>query len=127
MLPHTYSATLCWAACDRVASIARRLNIADRAKYWTSHARVLREKILSQAWDEKRGALTGAFGEPNLDASVLLVAELGLLPASDPRYRQDLRNDRPRARPQRVDHALYCAGRLRLAGNRVLGLQLLVC
>ena len=86
MLPHTYSATLCWAACDRLAIIARRLNIADRAKYWTANARALREKILSQAWDEKRGALTGAFGEPNLDASVLLVAELGLLPASDARY-----------------------------------------
>ena len=36
------------------AGIARRLNFADRAKYWDSHARVLREKILSQAWDEKR-------------------------------------------------------------------------
>jgi len=86
MLPHTYSATLCWAACDRLAIIARRLNIADRAKYWTANARALREKILSQAWDEKRGAMTGAFGEPNLDASVLLVAELGLVPASDARY-----------------------------------------
>ncbi|HTZ67105.1 MAG TPA: glycoside hydrolase family 15 protein [Roseiarcus sp.] len=86
MLPHTYSATLCWAACDRLAGIARRLNIADRAKYWTRNARALREKILNQAWDEKRGALTGAFGEPHLDASVLLVAELGLLAASDPRF-----------------------------------------
>ena len=31
---HTYSATLCWAACDRLGRIARRLGIADRAKYW---------------------------------------------------------------------------------------------
>ena len=76
---HTYSATLCWAACDRLAGIARRLNIADRAKYWRTHARAVRERILSEAWDEKRGALTGAFGSPELDASVLLVAELGLL------------------------------------------------
>ena len=58
----------------------------DRAKYWTANARALREKILSHAWDEKRSAITGAFGEPHLDASVLLVAELGLLPASDVRY-----------------------------------------
>ena len=83
---HTYSATLCWAACDRLAGIARRLNIADRAKYWGTHARALRERILSEAWDEKRGALTGAFGSPDLDASVLLVAELGLLPATDVRF-----------------------------------------
>jgi len=83
---HTYSAALCWAACDRLAGIARRLNIADRAKYWAASARPLRERILAEAWDKKRGALTGAFGEPDLDASVLLFAELGLLSATDERF-----------------------------------------
>ena len=38
---HTYSATLCWAACDRLGRIAARLNLADRAEYWT----VARRKI----------------------------------------------------------------------------------
>ena len=85
-LPHTYSATLCWAACDRLAGIARRLKIADRAKYWSVNARSLRERILKEGWDEKRGALTGALGSPDLDASVLLVAELGLLSSNDPRF-----------------------------------------
>jgi GH15 family glucan-1,4-alpha-glucosidase len=46
----------------------------------------LRERILKEGWDEKRGALTGAFGSPDLDASVLLVAELGLLSSNDPRF-----------------------------------------
>ena len=49
-------------------------------------SRALRERILAEAWDEKRGALTGAFGEPDLDASVLLFAELGLLSATDDRF-----------------------------------------
>ena len=57
---HTYSATLCWAACDRLASIARRLNLADRARRWRRAPRPLRERILAEAWDEKQGALTGA-------------------------------------------------------------------
>ena len=83
---HTYSATLCWAACDRLGRIARRLGIADRAKYWQAHANGLRVRILNEAWDEKQGALTGAFGAPDLDASVLLVSELGLLPSNDPRF-----------------------------------------
>ena len=34
------------------------------------------------------GALTGAFGAPDLDASVLLVSELGLLPAERPALRR---------------------------------------
>ena len=84
--PHTYSAALCWAACDRLAGIARRLKIADRAKYWAASARPLRERILAEAWDEKRGALTGAFGAPDLDASILLFAEFGLLSATDDRF-----------------------------------------
>ncbi len=83
---HTYSAALCWAACDRLGRIAHRLGISDRAKYWRAHAIDLRERILKEAWDEKQGALTGAFGAPDLDASVLLVSELGLLPSNDVRF-----------------------------------------
>ena len=83
---HTYSATLCWAACDRLGRIARRVNIADHAEYWQAQARALRERILNEAWDERLGTVTGAFGEPALDASVLLVSELGLLPPSDFRF-----------------------------------------
>jgi GH15 family glucan-1,4-alpha-glucosidase len=83
---HTYSATLCWSACDRLARIGRWLGLSDRAKYWRTNAFNLRERILHEAWDEGQGALTGAFGEPALDASVLLVAKLGLVPASDPRF-----------------------------------------
>ena len=83
---HTYSATLCWAACDRLGGIAFRLGLAERAKYWRGHARKLRERILADAWDEKQGALTGAFGDSALDASVLLVSELGLLPSDDIRF-----------------------------------------
>jgi GH15 family glucan-1,4-alpha-glucosidase len=85
---HTYSAALCWAACDRLGMIAARLKLTDRAKYWDAHAASIRDRILLEAWDEKQGALTGAFGSPDLDASVLLCAELGLLAPSDPRFRR---------------------------------------
>ncbi len=84
---HTYSAALCWAACDRLGQIADRLRLSDRALYWDAHAVAIKDKILAEAWDEKRGALTGALGHPDLDASVLLCAELGLLASTDPRFR----------------------------------------
>jgi len=83
---HTYSAALCWAACDRLAQIARQLNHPARANYWEDLARPMRARILEEAWDERRGALTGAFGNPDLDASVLLVSELGLLAPTDRRF-----------------------------------------
>jgi GH15 family glucan-1,4-alpha-glucosidase len=83
---HTYSATMCWVACDRLGQIARRLGLVDRVRYWEDHAHLIRERILSEAWNEKRGAFTGALGSPDLDASVLLISELGLLPPTDERF-----------------------------------------
>jgi GH15 family glucan-1,4-alpha-glucosidase len=83
---HTHSATMCWVACDRLARIATRLGINDRAAYWAQSAERIRTEILTRAWSEKRGAFTGAFDHDELDASVLLLAELGLLPPNDPRF-----------------------------------------
>lgn len=83
---HTHSATMCWVACDRLARIAQRLGIAERASYWQATATDLQTTILSRFWSEKRQALVGSLGGDELDASVLLLPELGLLPASDPRF-----------------------------------------
>ncbi len=47
--PHTYSATLCWVACDRLARIARRLGLAERAAYWKTSA------VDSAGKDPRRG------------------------------------------------------------------------
>jgi len=83
---HTYSAALCWAACDLLGLIANHLGLGDRARYWDAHAVAIKDRILAGAWDEKRGTLTGALGHPDLDASVLLCAELGLLAPTDRRF-----------------------------------------
>ena len=83
---HTHSATMCWVACDRLARIARRLGHGHRSSYWRHHADALRETVLSQAWSPRRQAITGALNDDELDASVLLLPELGLLPANDPRF-----------------------------------------
>lgn len=83
---HTSSAIMCWAACDRLAKIAAHLEIEDRAKYWTERAAAIKTKVLAEAWSETRGAFTAAFGGTALDASVLLMAEIGFVAADDPRY-----------------------------------------
>ena len=87
---HTYSAALCWAACDRLARIARRLGLDPERRHWKAEATRLQAAILEQAWNPERGALTGAFGQPELDASNLLLPELGLLPATDERFLKTL-------------------------------------
>ena len=52
----------------------------------SGEADALRDQILKRAWNERRGALAGALDHDELDASVLLLPELGLLPASDERF-----------------------------------------
>ena len=83
---HTSSSLLCWAACDRLAKIAEHLGETERASYWGGRAATIRDVILDQAWSEKRQAFTDSFGGDNLDASVLLMAEVGIIDPMDPRF-----------------------------------------
>ena len=83
---HTYSATLCWAACDRLGQIAAHLGLASRGRFWTRRANALRREILTRAWNAKHGAFVGALDDPELDASVLRIAEIGLVSPRDPRF-----------------------------------------
>jgi GH15 family glucan-1,4-alpha-glucosidase len=83
---HTYSSVMCWAACDRLARIASRFGLDDRVAYWRGRAGVIRERVLREAWNEAHGHFADAFGGERLDASLLLLADLGFIAADDPRF-----------------------------------------
>ncbi len=83
---HTFSGVMCWAACDRLAKIARRLQLADRAAHWRAHADRLHAVVCELAWSEKRSSFCATFGGSALDASLLLLHEIGFLRADDPRF-----------------------------------------
>jgi len=83
---HTHSAAMCWAGCQRLSAIAKRIGLDDRAKYWDKVARPIHTALLERAWSEKRGAFTAAFGSDDLDASVLLLPDLGVVEVDDPRF-----------------------------------------
>ncbi|HEV2186395.1 MAG TPA: glycoside hydrolase family 15 protein [Stellaceae bacterium] len=83
---HTYSAALCWAACDRLGQIAANLGLAQRGRYWTKRSNALRKEIVKRAWNAEKGAFVGALDDPELDASVLRIAEIGLVSPRDPRF-----------------------------------------
>ncbi len=83
---HTHSAAMCWAGCQRLEAIARHLGLLDRAQYWGAIASRIGAEVLQHAWSPKRQAFSASFGSDELDASPLLLAELGLIPSSDPRF-----------------------------------------
>ena len=87
---HTFSAAISWAGCDRLGRIARRVGDVIAAREWSTRANHMREEILRGAWSEERQCFTSAFGNRDLDATALLLPELGLLPATDPRFLKTL-------------------------------------
>ena len=83
---HTYSAAMCWAGCQRLEAIAAHLNLPERANYWRKTAKRIGDEVLKRAWNPRRKAFSAAFDSDDLDASVLLFSELGLLAPDDPRF-----------------------------------------
>jgi GH15 family glucan-1,4-alpha-glucosidase len=83
---HTSSAIMCWAACDRLSKIAAYLKLGKKVSYWAERAEIIRNHILENAFNEKLNAFTASYGGEALDASVLLMAEIGVIDAKDPRY-----------------------------------------
>lgn len=83
---HTHSAAMCWVACDRLARIAKSLGLQERADWWRTSADGLRDTILKRAWNKAEMCFTGSLDADEIDASVLLLAEFGIVPANDPRF-----------------------------------------
>lgn len=83
---HTFSSVMCWAGCDRLARIAGTLGMTERAALWRGRADAMHARISKLAWDERQRSFTESFERPELDASLLLLQELGFLNASEPRF-----------------------------------------
>jgi len=83
---HTHSAAMCWAACHHLGKIANRLGLPDRASHWRGEAERIRKVILAEAWRPELGSFVATFGGDGLDASLLLLHEIGFLSTDDPRF-----------------------------------------
>jgi GH15 family glucan-1,4-alpha-glucosidase len=83
---NTFSAVMCWAACDRLGKIAMELGLSESFTYWRERADYVHAVICARAWNEKKQAFVSAFEGDALDASVLLLHDIGFLAANDPRF-----------------------------------------
>ena len=83
---HTFSSAVCWAAADRLARVAGRLGLSGREKYWRERERDMRQRIRAAAWSKSMNSFTSTFDGDSVDASLLLLAELGVVDWSDPMY-----------------------------------------
>lgn len=87
---HTYSAAMCWAACDRLAMAAGALGMDDRAAFWADRAQQIRSRIETSAWNDARGYMSATLTGDQLDASLLQLLDLRFLSPTDPRFKGTL-------------------------------------
>jgi GH15 family glucan-1,4-alpha-glucosidase len=83
---HTFSAVMCWVACDRLAKIAGQLQFFDRQKYWRGEADIIHKGIMDRAWSEELQTFVEPLDGDHLDASLLLLHEVGFVKATDPKF-----------------------------------------
>jgi GH15 family glucan-1,4-alpha-glucosidase len=81
------SKLMCWVALDRAIALADRLEAGDRVGRWTASRDEIAEAIMTRGWNERVGAFTQSFGSDDLDASNLMMAIVGFIPADHPQMR----------------------------------------
>ncbi|WNO52922.1 glycoside hydrolase family 15 protein [Stakelama saccharophila] len=87
---HTYSAAMCWAACDRLSNAAERLGLEERERFWRERADIMRSRIEEAAWREDGKHMSATFSGDDLDASLLQLLDLRFLSPDDERFRGTL-------------------------------------
>ncbi|MEO8517621.1 MAG: glycoside hydrolase family 15 protein [Dermatophilaceae bacterium] len=80
-----YSKVMCWVALDRAIALADLLHASDRVDGWKHKREEIWERVVQDGWSEQAGAFTQYVGSSALDASNLMMAIVGFMPADDPR------------------------------------------
>ena len=87
--PQTFSTLMCWAGADRMARVARIQRPGLTAEF-ESAAAAIGEQILREAWSDRLGAFASSHGGHDLDASLLQMATLRLLPRDSPQLHRTI-------------------------------------
>jgi GH15 family glucan-1,4-alpha-glucosidase len=88
---HTYSAAMCWAACDRLSHAAEALGLDDGAKHWAERAIAIRRTIETAAWRPDTERMSATFEGDDLDASLIQLLDLRFFTPDDYRFQGTLK------------------------------------
>lgn len=81
----TYSKILAWVAFDRAIKDAERYGLPGPSDEWRAIRARIHVQVCERGYDTGCNCFVQSYGADQLDASLLLIAELGFLPADDPR------------------------------------------
>jgi GH15 family glucan-1,4-alpha-glucosidase len=81
----THSKVMAWVAVDRTVRDAEAFNMAGPVDHWRALRDYMHDVICAEGFSKERNSFTRSFGSSDLDASLLLIPQVGFLPANDPR------------------------------------------
>jgi GH15 family glucan-1,4-alpha-glucosidase len=82
----THSKMMAWVAFDRAVRIHDEFGRDGPVDQWRELRDEIRDQVLRCGWNERKQAFTQSYGSDELDASILLMPIVGILPADDPRF-----------------------------------------
>ncbi len=83
----TYSKMMAWVAFDRAVKLAENLNYEAPTDRWKSIRDAIHADICARGFNAEKNSFVQAYGSDQLDASLLLMPQVGFLPKEDPRVR----------------------------------------
>jgi GH15 family glucan-1,4-alpha-glucosidase len=82
----THSRLMCWVAFDRGIKAVEDFGLDGPVERWREVRERIHADICRNGWSEGKQSFVQYYGGSALDASLLLMAEVGFLPAQDPRF-----------------------------------------
>ncbi|MEA2336037.1 MAG: hypothetical protein QOE82_44 [Thermoanaerobaculia bacterium] len=82
---HVHGKVMAWSALDSAQRIAKRCHVRiDDARVEQAKA-AIKDAVLTRGFNAQRNSFAGVFDEEEVDASLLFIARVGFIDASDPR------------------------------------------
>jgi GH15 family glucan-1,4-alpha-glucosidase len=81
----TYSKVMAWVAFDRAIKDVEMFGLDGPTERWRRIRAEIHEEVCRRAFNPALGAFTQAYDSEQMDASALLIPQVGFLPPDDPR------------------------------------------
>src|SRR5258708_5777735 len=82
----THSKVIAWVAVDRAVKSAEQVHLAGPLDTWRALRQTMHDEISREAFNARLACFLMPYGASIVDASLLLMPQLGFLPADDPRF-----------------------------------------
>ena len=81
----THSRMMCWVAFDRAIKMSEQFDMPGPVKRWRTVRDAIHDDVCKNGFNTSRNTFTQYYGGKTLDASLLLMPQVGFLPPDDPR------------------------------------------